>query len=781
MNRYLSFPAGERRPLFVRGTLLAAGLVSVFLAAPVAAQPPAPPNPQAPVLNRVPPLGAQRGTTIELTLTGTNLAGPTGFWTSFPARVTIPTDGNNGKDNARLRVVVDLPRDAPLGFHSVGLATTRGMSNLQLFCIDDLPQILEVDTNRSRTTAQAVPIPCVVVGRADPEVSDYFKVSVKAGERVSFEVLGRRLGSAFDPQLTLFDARTGKELAGGHNNDAPGLQTDARLTYTFREAGDYLVEVRDVLYHGGGDFWYRLRIGDFPCATTPVPMAIHRGSQRSITFAGTAVEGVQPVEVVAPSQANVDTVWLAPRGANGLYGWPVALAVRDHEERLEQEPNDEPGRANRIPVPGGMTGKFLTSGDVDTYVFAGHKGQRIIVQAETLELGSPTEVYIVLKDAKGTALAASNPMAGARIDFTAPADGDYFLAVEHLLYWAGPQETYHLTVTPYVPAFGLTLGAERFEVAADGVTPVVVQATRQDYGGPILVDVVGSPDVSGHAVIESGQATATLFLRARADAPLAPCRVRVRGAATINGRTVTHDADLRAVVSRNLGGLPYPPRDFLHALAVAVTEKAPFRLAVRTEHAEAARGTPAPLTVTAYRSPGFTEEIALAPVGLPPNVAPALKNIPKGQNEVKVQLNAALNATLGRFPISLTGKAKFQNREFDATAEPVDLVLALPFDLKVEPAAVKLTAGGKAMVKVTAVRRGGYAGPVALELRNLPAGVMAAKGTVTAGQTGATIELTAAANAALGDKAGVEVVGTATAAGNQQNASPGFTVSIGKK
>src|SRR5262249_54864153 len=155
-------------------------------------------------------------------------------------------DANNGKDNSKLRVRLEVPADAPLGFHSLRLATARGISNLRLFCIDELLQVMETDNNRSKSTAQAVPVPCVVVGKADAEVNDYFKISVKAGQRVSFEVLGRRLGSLFDPQLTLFDARTGHELPGGHSNDAPGLQTDPRLTYTFKEAGDYVVEIRDV-------------------------------------------------------------------------------------------------------------------------------------------------------------------------------------------------------------------------------------------------------------------------------------------------------------------------------------------------------------------------------------------------------------------------------------------------------------------------------------------------------------------------------------------------------
>ena len=195
-------------------------------------------------------------------------------------------------------------------------------------------------------------MPCVVVGRMDAEATDYFKIAVKANQRVSFDILGRRLGSAFDPQITLIDAATGKELPGGFNNDAPGLQTDARLTYTCKEAGDILIAVRDVSYKGGPDFHYRLRIGDFPCATTPLPLAAKRGSKTKVSFTGPTVDGVAPVEVQAPTDPTVTAIQVAPRGANGLYGWPVMLALSDLDEQLEKEPNDDPGKANRIAVPG---------------------------------------------------------------------------------------------------------------------------------------------------------------------------------------------------------------------------------------------------------------------------------------------------------------------------------------------------------------------------------------------------------------------------------------------
>jgi len=92
-----------------------------------------------------------------------------------------------------------------------------------------------------------------------------------------------------------------------------------------------------------------------------------------------------------------------------------------------------------------------------------------------------------------------------------------------------------------------------------------------------------------------------------------------------------------------------------------------------------------------------------------------------------------------------------------------------------------LAPGAKAKLKVTAVRKGGYQGPITLEVRNLPANVTAAKGEIAMGQTAAEIELTAAAAAAAGNKADVNVLGTATAAANQQNASPNFAVNVVKK
>jgi hypothetical protein len=686
--------------------LLPAALVVIALSAGRAAAQPLPPgtpvNPQAPNLLPVSPFGMQRGTSLEVTLTGTNLAFPTGVWTSFPAKVTIPTDAKNGTDNAKVRVKIEVPADAPLGFHALRLATTRGMSNTRLFCIDDLPQVLENDKNRSHKTAQAVPVPCVVVGRADAEVTDYFKFAVKAGQRLSFEVIGRRLGSNFDPQITLFDA-AGNDLPGGHNNDAPGLQTDARLSYTFKTAGEYVLAIRDVSYRGGADFNYRLRIGDFPCATSPIPMAVKRGSKASVRFSGTALEGVAPVEVQAPNDLAVEAVQVAPRGPSGLHGWPVSLALSDLEERVEAEPNNDAKQANRVSVPGAITGRFEVADDVDHYVFTAKKGQRLILQAHTAEHGSPTEVYMILRNPKGAQVQATNPAAAPRLDYTVPDDGDYTISVEHLHAWGGPDEAYRLTITPYQTGFTVSVPIDRVDVAPGGQINLPLLVARAGYLGPLEATVVGPKGLSGTVTIPAGAPkapnlpAATLPIKAADDLPPGPLTFRIQ-VKPVEGPKAKPDpkakpnpkakpkapeplpvgtffASTQTALTRDLANLPNPPATLAHTLLIAVRERPPFTLALKLGTAVAPRGKPIIGAVTVTRIPGFTAEVVLTAIGLPPGVAMAPVKVLAGQSSAKVQFNVGKGVKPGAFAVTIQGQTTHMGRGFSASAAPVKVVV----------------------------------------------------------------------------------------------------------
>ena len=59
---------------------------------------------------------------------------------------------------------------------------------------------------------------------------------------------------------------------------------------------------------------------------------------------------------------------------NGAAGWPVPVLVSDHRELVEQEPNNEPAKANKLPLPGGVSGRFEKTGDVDHFSVTCKKG-----------------------------------------------------------------------------------------------------------------------------------------------------------------------------------------------------------------------------------------------------------------------------------------------------------------------------------------------------------------------------------------------------------------------
>ncbi len=685
-----------------------------------------------------------------------------------------------------MRAKVEVPATTPVGLYLVRVATKQGVSNARPFCVDDLPVTAPpAAPPRSKATSSNLPTPGSVSGRIDPETSEFHRISVKAGQRLTIEVLARRIGSSLDPIILMHDAKTGREIPSLYSDDAPGLQSDARLTHTFKEAGDYLVEVRDSTHRGGADYWYRLRVGDFPSVIATMPLAIRLGKPTPVGFAGPDIDGVAAQPVTAGSANHQSSLFVVPKGNRTASGWPVTARLSDMDEIVEQEPNNSPDKANRVPVPCGISAGFQTKSDVDCFRFAGKKGQKYVIEAQTQELLSPADVFFTLKDSKGAEVARIDPQKASRIDFTAPADGEFVVSVEHLNYLHGPNEVYRLTITQPSPGFDVVLGSDRVEVPMGGVGLLPIQAiTRRDYGGPIELIIDGVPGITGSVIVTAAAPPAPslplAIIPVIAKPDLAPGihEIRVKAKAIINGKETIAFADLGDRIKQTMGGLPFPPRVWEKSVAVAVTHP-PFRVTVKLPRSDATAGVPLPLTVAATRDAGFAEEITLALAGAPPTITIAAKPIAKGAAETTFPLNLAAKSPLGTFNVAMIGKAKFQGRDF-AVAALVPITIVGPFDLQASaPAPVK--PGDRVKIKVTATRKGGYAGPIDLQLRNLPAGVTAGPAQIPADKTVVEIELTVAATAVAVDKADVNVLGTAPGAAGQQAASGNFAIKIGKK
>lgn len=635
---------------------VAAGLLLLASAAPALAQPKTPPAPpaaslQAPTLATPANLGVRRGASATFAPAGTKLDAPTGLLAPFPLAATF----------AGGTATVVVPADAPVGVHTVRLATAAGVSNARPLVVDELPEVAEVETNRTKDAAQELPVPCVVTGRADGEAADYFRVPGKAGQTLTFEVLGRRLGSPIDPIVVLHDGKTKRELVDRYADDTPGLQTDARLTHTFAADGSVLVEVRDTTYRGGPDFFYRLRVGDFPGVTTAFPLAVQRGKSASVGFSGPGADALPAVTVNA-ADANGPVLYATPKRPGGLGGWPVPVRVSDFPEGVEQEPNDDPAHANALPVPGGVSARFAAPNDRDHFRVAGKKGQKLAATVLAFEVNAPTEVLVRVLDAKGAEVARSDPAkASARCEWTPAADGEFVVACEHLNYLSGPNEVYHLSVRPAAPDFELGVALDRADAPPGGGTafgPVTV--TRLNgFAGPVELTVAGDSALSGSVTVPAAATTAFVPLLVKAGTKPGPLPLRVRGTAKIDGADVTRFAASADAVKGAFPGLPNPPAEAAASLAAGVVDKPPFTLAVSP-------GKPGTLTVTATRAAGFDGEIAVAVVSAPQGVTVAAKPIGKGATTADA---AVTGGPAG--PVVLKGTAKVDKQDFAVTAAPV--------------------------------------------------------------------------------------------------------------
>ena len=621
--------------------------------------------------------GAKRGGPAELTLTGTNLSDATGVWTSFGGKVIIPPGQT---DATKLRVNIDIPATTPVGLHLFRVVTQAGISNVKPLIVDDWPEVPQKAGNSKNSTAQVVPVPCVITGNVTGETSDFYKFPVKAGESITIEAIGRRLGSPLDPVIILHDVN-GRELPGLYADDTAGLQSDARIVHTFPAAGDIVVEIRDTTYRGGADYVYRLRIGTCPAATTAFPLFIQKGKPTEVGFAGPNVDGVKPMSITPPADANV--VYVSPKREAGGTGWAVPVRVSEHPELVEQEPNNEQAKANKLPVPSGISARFAEKNDIDHFSFAAKKGEKLAIQALTYEVNSPCEVYFRVLDGKSTELAKSNPQqATARVEFTPPADGEYYIACEQTNYLAGANEIYHLSVGPLVPEFRVIFGADRVDIPSGGTgrLPIVGVVRPAGFTAPIDVTFVDADGLSGQFTIAPGAnpvAATPLFVPivVKPGTKSGPVIGSFQLSAKVGNETYKRTGSLIDVAKTAFAGLPNPPYELTTQIVVAVTPEPPFTLTVTFDAKEIAKGGTIKGKVTAKRTVGFTEEIVIAAGTIPANAKPTFKPVAKGATDAEVQIEIPTGTPTGPISIVLRGTAKLAGKDISVLAAPANVTV----------------------------------------------------------------------------------------------------------
>lgn len=554
-----------------------------------------------PKLHTVFPPGAKAGTSVDVTVTGAELD-------ELQLRFNHP--GITAKALAAAnQFTVSIAGDVPPGAYEARVLGRFGLSNPRTFVIGTLAEVAEKSGNNSPDTAQDIALETTVNGRTDGQAADYYKITVKKGQRVLVDCAARELDSRAADALLLLTP-DGRELERARSG---GL-----LDHTATADGSLLVKVHDFVFRGGDQYFYRLTVTAGPHIDYVFPPAAEQGKAAKVTIFGRNLPGGSPssvkvegktldqliVDLAAPgdpaarqrlattlslggASAGLDGFEHRVKAANGAFSNPALLTYASGPVTTEVEPNDAPAKAQKITLPASLAGQFATPNDRDWFAFEAKKGDAFWLEVISHRLGLPTSPLVVIqklsKNDKGEETFADVLELGESVAnlggpefntahrdpvgrFEAKEDGSYRLGIRDLFgrTVASARHTYLLTLRRESPDFRLVAvpdSAPAKKQPNDLYTsapslwrgealPIKLLVLRRDgFKEDIHVSVSGLPAgiIAPSVKIPAASNTFSLFLAARDDAPAGLGEVKITGTAKLGDATLVREARLSTV------------------------------------------------------------------------------------------------------------------------------------------------------------------------------------------------------------------------------------------
>jgi hypothetical protein len=449
---------------------------------------------ETPKISRIAPLAIRSGETNVITVFGEHLESVKSAWlsgTNSSARVVA-----HKSDRVFLELSTDSKNESVLG---LCVANSDGVSDLQLIATDALP----LSTDRSSNT----PLPGAVDALAKPGTADAYKIELHKSDHFFVEIVANRLGSMLTPLVRLLSP-AGKELIYGI--DVPSVSADSAFDYPVAESGLYKVEVRDIGYQGGANFFYHLKL-----------------------FKNDSKFGF-----VNSRAKNAD----APQ---------------------EQEPNDSPKTASKLEIPDTLFGNFSTSDDADYFRFTVTEKQRVIFAGRTREIGSPCDLKLTILDHNAKRIAASsiNGTNDGVLTNVFGSAGTYFLKVDELAGRSGPNYFYELRVAQFQPGFELSTDINKIDFASTNEAQLKITAHRFDYGGPITISVLppGAAITLKDQVIPAKKNEITLKLKVAETNASHLFTIRLEGKGDMKGTGSSAQVSVKPALQKLFPLLIHPP------------------------------------------------------------------------------------------------------------------------------------------------------------------------------------------------------------------------------
>jgi hypothetical protein len=529
-------------------------------------------------------------------------------------------------------------------------------------------------------------------------------------------------------------------------------------------------------------------------------------SHPGITAAQKSVEpaphqsGPQPV----PGQFQVAINADVPPGvyevrARGVFGisTPRAFVVGDHPEANETEPNNELAQAQLLAVNAVVNG--ATDGEAaDYFQFEGTAGQTLVIDCWAYRIDSRLDATLAVLDANGKVLARSRDDAelDPRIVFRVPTDGKYFVKLYDFTYQGSAEHFYRLAVrdTPHIeyvfPPAGLPGETQSFTLFGynlPGGKPTqdpraggeAIEELKVDIAVPTLDALAAAAELGGF--VDSKSATVDQFAYRLASPRGASNPVRI-GLATapviVEAFKSNDERDQAQVVAApcEIAGQFLPARDvdwyaidakagqtyWIEVFASRLGQKVDADLMIE---GGGARGADAGANPGRRRGRGGRrrpqpaevqgEGVQMFDDTQPEIGGPAFRT---ASNDPIVAWTAPKDG-LHRIAVSnlFAAGAGDPRQVYRLSIRPAQpdfrLIAALrqpaKDDQQINPWSLSLHRGGQDAVRVIALRRDGFTGPIQLSAEGLPTGVTASPVTIGADESTVYLPIKVAEDAAL--------------------------------
>lgn len=626
---------------------------------------------------------------------------------------------------AKLRIAADCQP----GLHSLRLATRTGISNVRYFGIGSLPIIDEVEPNSDFAAPQAVTLNSTVHGVCTNEDADYYSVELTAGQKLTVELEGLRLGTDFfDPFVAVLDAN---RFEVARSDDSALVQQDCVCSFVAEQPGKYVIQVRESSFGGNDRAFYRLHLGDFPRPFSIIPAGGRPGELIQATIVDSSGQSwTEPIQL--PSVPG-DFAYTAVRDGKASPS-PNVLRIIDLPNHFETA-NDQADRSGlmAITIPAALNGVLDKPGDVDWFKVIGKKDQTVEVNAwGRRQLRSPVDSWLEIYNSAGGLLAANDDN-GAKPDsylsYKFPEDGEYLIAIRDQLLSGSPFHHYRIEVAPPVASLNFTIDeltryvAPVVEVAQGNQMALLLRANRSNFGGALNLSLVNAPPGIELVTptVAADQSFIPLMIRASAESASSAALVQLNGQTSPDGTIVSGGFTQRTTLVFGQNQVDVWGHD-ANVMALNLTEKLPFSISVDQPQVPLTRLGQSELVVRALRQEGYAEPISLRLLYTPGGVsASGSVRIEGNQNEARIPITANHQAALGTFPITVLAAAKGRDAEAWCASPFIQLEIQEPyFNLQFPKSVITQGESGFVTIGVEVARP--PEGQVEMELVGLPAG-----------------------------------------------------------